>query len=101
MEVVPLDKSTCEEFVKRKHYSRRASIFWKGFGLVEDGMVVGVAVYGQPSPPIQKHAFKDRDFRLYELCRVVVQTKTRNAASTLVVQKSGHAREAMRCSQLC
>ncbi len=84
MEVVPLDKSTCEEFVKRKHYSRRASIFWKGFWLVEDGMVVGVAVYGQPSPPIQKHAFKDRDFRLYELCRVVVQTKTRNAASTLV-----------------
>lgn len=84
MEVVPLDKSTCEEFVKMKHYSRRASIFWKGFGLVEDGMVVGVAVYGQPSPPIQKHAFRDRDFRLYELCRVVVQTKTRNAASALV-----------------
>lgn len=89
MEVVPLEKSTCEEFVKRKHYSRRASIFWKGFGLVEDGMVVGVAVYGQPSPPIQKHAFKDRDFRLYELCRVVVQTKTRNAASTLVGRSLG------------
>lgn len=84
MEVVPLDKPTCEEFVKKKHYSRRASIFWKGFGLVEDGMVVGVAVYGQPSPPIQKHAFRDRGFRLYELCRVVVQTKAPNAASILV-----------------
>lgn len=41
-------------------------------------------MYGQPSPPIQKHAFKDRDFRLYELARVVVQSKTKNASSFLV-----------------
>ena len=82
--VVPLAKSVCDAFVSAKHYTRRPSVFWKGFGLVENGMVVGVAVYGQPSPPIQKHAFRDRDFRLYELCRVVVQTKTKNAASLLV-----------------
>lgn len=84
MKVLPIDKATCDEFVARKHYSRRSSIFWCGFGLVEDGMIVGVAVYGQPSPPIQRHAFRDRDFRLYELSRVVVQSKTRNAASFLV-----------------
>jgi len=47
-------------------------------------MVVGVVVYGQPSPPIQRHAFRGRDFRLYELTRLVVQTKTKNAASILV-----------------
>jgi hypothetical protein len=70
--------------VLEKHYSRRASIFWAGFGLIENGMVEGVVVYGQPSPPIQKHSFKDRDFRLYELARLVVQTKTKNAASYLV-----------------
>lgn len=84
MEVIKLDKKTCELFVKNKHYSRKASIFWAGFGLIENGKVVGVAVYGQPSPPIQKHAFADRDFRLYELSRVVVQTKTKNAASFLI-----------------
>lgn len=84
MEVVKLDKKTCEIFVKKKHYSRKSSIFWAGFGLVEDSKIVGVAVYGQPSPPIQKHAFIDRDFRLYELSRVVVQTEAKNAASFLV-----------------
>jgi hypothetical protein len=84
MQVVSLSKSICDEFVLKKHYSRRSSIFWAGFGLIEGGNVVGVAVYGQPSPPIQKHSFEDRDFRLYELARVVVQTPTTNAASFLV-----------------
>lgn len=84
MKVVKLDKATCELFVLHKHYSRRASVFWAGFGLEENGKVVGVAVYGQPSPPVQRHAFSDRDFRLYELSRVVVQTTTPNAASFLV-----------------
>ncbi len=41
-------------------------------------------VYGQPSPAVQKHAFKDRDFKLYELSRLVIQTDKRNAASFLV-----------------
>lgn len=84
MKVIRLTKSQCEEFVLQKHYSHRASIFWAGFGLVENDMVVGVCVYGQPSPPIQRHAFKDREFKLYELSRLVIQTKTKNAASFLV-----------------
>lgn len=84
MKVVPVSKAVCDEFVLKKHYSRRASIFWAGFALVEDDHVTGVAVFGQPSPPIQRHAFKDRDFRLYELARVVVQSKTKNASSLLV-----------------
>ena len=82
--VVQITKKIAEEFVTTKHYSRRASIFWAGFGLVEDGLIVGVCVYGQPSPPIQRHAFKGRDFKLYELARLVVQTKTRNASSFLI-----------------
>tara|TARA_R110002126_G_scaffold10830_2_gene49386 strand:+ start:1126 stop:1785 length:660 start_codon:yes stop_codon:yes gene_type:complete len=82
--VIAISKSVADDFVTQKHYSRRASIFWAGFGLEEDGQITGVAVYGQPSPPIQKHAFKDRDFRLYELARVVVQSKTKNASSFLV-----------------
>lgn len=85
MQVVKISKTEAELFVLNKHYSRRASIFWAGFGLVDDdNHIVGVAVYGQPSPPIQKHAFRDRDFRLFELSRVVVQTKAKNAASFLI-----------------
>ena len=84
MRVISISKNIADAFVTQKHYSRRASIFWAGFGLEEDGEITGVAVYGQPSPPIQKHACKDRDFRLYELARVVVQSKTKNASSFLV-----------------
>ena len=82
--VVRVTKDQSDAFVKEKHYSRKPSIFWAGFGLVIDGMIEGVAVYGQPSPPIQRHAFRDRDFRLYELSRLVVQTPRKNAASYLV-----------------
>lgn len=73
-------------FVRHKHYSRRPSIFWAGFGLVIDDLIQGVVVYGQPSPPIQRHAFRDREFKLYELARLVVQTTERNAASFLIGQ---------------
>lgn len=84
MKVVPITKNQAELFVKNKHYSRRASIFWAAFGLEIDGMLEGVVVYGQPSPTIQKYAFKDRDFRLYELARLVVQTDQPNASSFLI-----------------
>lgn len=86
MQVIRATKDQCDFFVRKKHYSRKPSIFWAGFALVENGMIEGVAVYGQPSPPIQKHAFTDRDFRLYELCRVVVQSENKNAASFLIGQ---------------
>lgn len=84
MRVIKTDKKICDEFVSKKHYSRRPPIFWAGFALVEDGAIQGVCVFGQPSPPIQRHAFKERDFRLYELTRLVVQSKTKNASSFLV-----------------
>jgi hypothetical protein len=84
MKVVPITKEIVDEFVRKKHYSRRSSIFWAGFGLIIDGMVEGVCVFGQPSPQTQKHAFSGRDFRLYELSRLVVQTKEKNAASFLI-----------------
>lgn len=82
--VQPISKKQADYIVTRRHYSRRAPVFWEAFALVEDGMVEGVVVYGQPSPPISKHAFKDRTFRLYELARLVIQTTKPNAASFLV-----------------
>lgn len=83
-EVVRIDKATAEKIVVAKHYSHRASIFWEAYGLIICGYLSGVVVYGQPSPPIQRSAFKDRDFKLYELARLVIQTKMPNAASILV-----------------
>lgn len=85
MRVQSITKKQAEAFVTTKHYSRRASVFWEAFGLVDDeGFIQGVCVYGQPSPPIQRHAFADRDFRLYELARLVVQSAVPNGASMLV-----------------
>lgn len=84
MEVVKITKKQAAEFVVNKHYSRKESIFWDAYGLLIDGYIEGVVVYGQPSPAIQKHAFKDRNFKLYELSRLVVQTDRKNAASFLV-----------------
>jgi hypothetical protein len=82
--VEPITKAQAEALVTARHYSRSGSIFWAGFGLVANGMIEGVVVYGQPSAPIQKHAFSGRDFRLYELSRLVIQTTERNAASFLI-----------------
>lgn len=84
MKVIPISAAQAREFVVKKHYSHRFPIFWAGFGLVIDDLIEGVVVYGQPSPPIQKHAFRDRNFKLYELARLVVQTEAKNAASFLI-----------------
>ena len=84
MQVVKITKKIADEWVGKKHYSRRPSIFWAGFALVIEGKIEGIVVYGQPSPPIQKYSFKDRDFRLYELARLVIQTNKKNAASFLI-----------------
>jgi len=84
MRIISVTKKDADNFVVNKHYSRRASIFWAAFGLVENAQLTGVVVYGQPSPPVQRSAFENRNFRLYELCRLVVQSKTKNAASFLV-----------------
>jgi hypothetical protein len=82
--VVPITKKQADAIVLAKHYSHRAPVFWEAFALVEDGEIEGVVVYGQPSPPIQKHSFEGRTFRLYELARLVIQTPKPNAASFLV-----------------
>jgi len=84
MDVIKIDKKTADKWILNKHYSRRAPIFWAGFALVIDDKIEGVIIYGQPSPPIQRYSFKDRDFRLWELSRLVIQTKKKNAASFLI-----------------
>lgn len=85
MEVKVIDKKTAEVVMKNKHYSKRLGILWEAFGLYYEDVLIGVCCYGQPSAPIQKHAFSDRDFRLYELTRLVIDdTAPKNSASFLI-----------------
>lgn len=84
MIVLPTDKPTADAFVRSKHYSRRQGFFRSAYALCEGDKLEGVAVFGEPPLQVAKHAFRDRDFPLFELVRVVVQTKTANAASFLV-----------------
>jgi len=79
-----IDITTCKPIISSKHYSKTLGIFWEGFGLYDSGRIVGVVCYGQPSPAIQKHAFRDRSFRLYELTRLVIDSGVKNGASILI-----------------
>ncbi len=88
MEVVEITKVAADLFVKNKHYSRRQGFFKKAYGLVIDGMIEGVVVYGIPILQVSNYAFskgdRERGFDFYELVRLVVQTDRKNAASFLV-----------------
>ena len=84
MIVKPITKNIANSIVSNKHYSRRVGIFWEGFGLYNEDKIVGVCCFGQPSAPIQKYAFVNRDFRLYELTRLVVDRGHQNGASILI-----------------
>lgn len=83
--VSKIDKATAKAVIVAKHYSGRLGIMWEAFGLYDGATLIGVCCYGQPSAPIQKHAFANRDYRLYELTRLVVDRGApKNAASTLI-----------------
>ncbi len=84
MIVQRIDKALADKVIREKHYSRRLGVFWEGYGLFDGSDLLGVCCFGQPSAPIQKHAFKDRDFRLYELTRLVVEQGVKNGASALI-----------------
>jgi hypothetical protein len=86
LEVRKIDRSTAEKVIVAKHYTRRLGIMWEAFGLYAFDCLIGVVCYGQPSAPINKHSFANRDFRLYELTRLVVDRGYKNGASFLISQ---------------
>ena len=86
MIVKKISKAIANSVVSQKHYSKCLGIFWEGFGLYKDDVLIGVCCFGQPSAAIQKHSFENRDFRLYELTRLVVDAGHQNAASFLISQ---------------
>lgn len=82
--VEPLTKKQADALVTKRHYSRRASMFQYAFGLIENGKIEGVVVYGSPPLQVVKHALNGADFLMLELTRLVIQTKEKNAASFLI-----------------
>ena len=82
--VTPVPHATAKRVITAKHYSRNAGTVLRAYGIDVDGALHGVCTYGQPSPPNYKHAFKPRDFALYELTRLVVESSCPNAASILI-----------------
>ena len=100
MNVKKISKAIADSVVSKKHYSKSLGIFWEGFGLYKDDILIGVCCFGQPSASIQKHSFQDRDFRLYELTRLVVDAGHQNAASFLISQSIKMLKEKPRCCGL-
>lgn len=91
--VKSIDVALARQIIEAKHYSHRLGICWEAFGLFIDDVIIGVVCYGQPSAPIQKFAFVNRDFRLYELTRLVVDAGTKNGASMLIGNSLKQLRE--------
>lgn len=85
-----LGMAVCRAVMERKHYLRSLGSFLDGFGMwhEEDGLV-GVICYGQPSPPVYR-AFRGRDFGLYSLSRLVMESG--HPASILIVRSAGMLR---------
>ena len=79
-----IDRQIAKKVIEAMHYRKTLGVFWEAFGLYADDLLMGVVCYGMPSAPISKHAFKNRDFRLYELTRLVVDGGNKNCASMLI-----------------
>lgn len=87
--VEPISKAQITSFTERKHYSKSVGVVTKAFALVHNNIIEGIITYRPPSRPIEQYAFKDRDFPIYELARLVVQTSVPNAASYFISKTLG------------
>ena len=86
MMVVPVSKKICDKFVLEKHYSHRAPIYWAGFALVENDRIEGVCVFGQPSPPLQKFAFREAD--IDKIVALIQRGPQKEGGAELLVKQS-------------
>lgn len=85
--VSPIEYSQAMEWCLTKHYARRKPMYQFAYGLIENGNIVGIVVYGRPPVQIEKSVFIEKinsEYKVYELTRLVIQTKYKNAASFLI-----------------
>lgn len=88
MQVIEISSRQARRLILTEHYAHRMPTIQKCFGLVERGDLVGVVAFGQPASPYVKVSMFGREYQgeIMELSRLVIITKTRNAASFLIGQ---------------
>lgn len=85
MDIRPVGADVYRWFLLGIHYSRRTPSIQAAFGLYEESICVGVVTYGPPSSPQVRRSFVgEAEVAVLELNRLVVCSKTKNAASFLV-----------------
>jgi hypothetical protein len=76
------------EWCLKKHYARRKPMYQFSYALVDEfNNVQGVVIYGRPPLQIEKSIFVEpisKEYKVYELTRLVIQTNEKNAASFLI-----------------
>lgn len=87
MQVKKITYKQAMKWCLEKHYAKRKPMYQFAYGLIIKGKIEGVVVYGRPPVQIEKNVFLEpvkSDYKVYELTRLVIQTKQKNAASFLV-----------------
>lgn len=83
-----IDYKKAMEWCLNKHYAKRKPMFQFSYALVDDNNYVqGIVVYGRPPLQIEKSLFKEKiskEYKVYELNRLIIQTTEKNAASFLI-----------------
>jgi hypothetical protein len=69
-EIIPIDHSKAKPFLLYRHYARRIPAMSYSFGLLLDGTIVGVCVFGSPA---NKSSNTIAGFRGIELVRLFVE----------------------------
>lgn len=84
VEQIPTDEAA--PWIMKKHYAHRMPPIQYAFGLFEDNCCTGVVTFGPtPTPAVQQNILgPDYADRVYELNRLCVDSKTKNASSYLV-----------------
>lgn len=85
-DVLPISKVIAKNMILANHYSGRCPGIKYSYGLYEKGTLVGCVVYSVPASYTLCNGVCGVEYRQYviELARLVITTKTTNAASSLV-----------------
>lgn len=83
--VEQIGKETYKNWLLTIHYAKRIPPISFAYGLVENGLTVGIVSFGSPaSPQVARSVFPSDAKTVLELNRLVLLTPTKNAASFLV-----------------
>ena len=79
--VEPISYQEAKPWILKKHYAHRMPAIQHSFGLHENRLCCGIVAYGMPA---NANNSRMGEYPMWELVRLVVETKKKNAASFLV-----------------